>query len=565
MASNEKKYDLSYTLSRIFALFEGDWKDITVIVIYAAAVGLASLAVPIAAKSLVNTVAFGTLMQPLVVLTSLVFGVLAFSGVMRTLQLYVVEILQRRILVRLALSLAHRIPRVNYETFRSTWGRDYILRFLEAFATQKTVKLLLLDGIAVLFQTVMGVILLGFYHPFFLAFSLALILLVFIFIFSLGRGGIKTSLYESDAKYDVFAWLQDLANIPVLFKSERGERYALRRADELVSRYLYRRSKHFRVLLIQNISALFIQTIGSAVLLGLGGYLVIKQQLTLGQLVAAELILTLVLSSVTKFGKHLETFYDLAASVAKLDGLIAIPDEHLSGSYFGVDNAPARLSVRNLSVHYDGHESNILEDISLELEPGEKVGIWGGNGSGKSSLANVIFRLAKPGSGRVEIDGHNVLEIHPSELRSEVVLLRGIEVFHGSILDNLTLGQKDIDSNQVRDALQMVAMDDEIYSFPLGIHTELRGDISPLSRGQAYKLMIARAILEKPRLLVIDGTLDSVDDAALRHILAALLKPEAPWTLLVLTHELGVLKEFDKAYHLDDGKLIPHVHNRDKS
>jgi putative ABC transport system ATP-binding protein len=551
-----KKYTLSYTISRILALFDGDWKDIAVIVVYAVGVGLASLAVPIAAKSLVNTVAFGTLMQPLVVLTSLVFGVLAFSGFMRAMQLYVVEILQRRILVRLALSLAHRIPRVDYQTFRSTWGRDYILRFMETFSTQKTVKLLLLDGIAVIFQSVIGIILLGFYHPFFLAFSIALVLLVFALIFMMGRGGIQTSLEESDAKYDVFAWLQDLANIPVLFKSERGERYALRRADELTSRYLYRRSLHFRVLLVQNISALFIQTVGSALLLGLGGYLVINQQLTLGQLVAAELILTLVLSSVTKFGKHLETFYDLAASVAKLDGLIAIPDEHLSGSYFGIDSAPAHLSVKNLTVRFEDSDENVLEDFTLELKPGEKAGIWGGNGSGKSSLANVIFRLARPTAGRVEIDGHNVLEMHPSELRSEVVLIRGIEVFHGTIADNLTLGHKDIDSSQVRRALQLVGLDDEIYSLPNGLQTQLRGDISPLSRGQAYRLMIARAILEKPRLLVVDGTLDSVDDAALRHILGVLLDEDAPWTLLVLTHELGILQRFDKAYHLDRGRLV---------
>lgn len=542
-------------LARIYNLLRGDWHDIGVVVIYAIGVGVSSLIVPIAAKSLVNSVAFGSLLQPLIVLTSLVLGVLFFSGFMQVLQICVAENLQRRLMVRIAITLAQRIPQVRYAEFRKKFGTDHVLRFAETFAAQKSVKMLLLDGLAVVFQTLTGVVLLAFYHPFFLAFSICLVVLISVILLPFARIGVSTSIRESDAKYELFAWLQDLTTNPVLFKSSRGEALAVRRADDLTRRYLKRRRSHFAVLLTQNIGGLLLQALGSAALLGLGGYLVISQQLTLGQLVAAELILTLVLSSVTKLGKHIETFYDLAASIAKLDFLTELPKEEVSGSYFGVDERPAQLELKKLHFRF-GESEPILTDVTLTLEAGDKVALWGANGSGKSLIANSIYRLVAPTSGWIEIDGHNVNEIHPRELRSEVVLLRGLELFHGTILDNLTLGYSDIPANDIQSVLKIVGLQQDIRALPDGINTWLKGNIAPFSRGQAHQLMIARAILQRPRLLILDGTLDSIDDVLRQTVLKSLIQKEAPWTLLVLTHEDEILCEFPRGYQIVDGKIL---------
>lgn len=542
---------------RIFRLLRGEGRDVAVILIYALGVGLCSLAIPVGVQALVNSVAFGVVMQPLVVITSLVGGVLLLSGVLRVLQLYVVEILQRRLVVRLSLMLAQRIPHVEFQLFQKRFGPEYVLRFMEVFSAQKIVSTLLLDGIGVFFQVVVGLVLVSFYHPFFLAFAVILTVTIIVFVGPLGLGGIRTSIRASDAKYEVMTWLQDLARLPIAFKSNRGDNFAIERADILVNDYLLWRSKHFRVLLRQIASAIGLQVGASTLLLGLGGWLVIEGQLTLGQLVAAELIVSVILSGVAKLGRYLEKFYELCASVAKIDALFDLPYEKFSGSFFKPGQDPAGLEIVNLTVQHDSAASPLFKDLSLSIAPGEKVAIWGENASGKSTLADCIYRLAYHKGGRIEIDHHDVREIHPLELRSEVALVRGADIFHGTIEENLTLSSREsVPYARIREVLEVVGLLEEIFSLPSGLRTVLKGPSGVLSRGQAERLMIARGILMDPRLMIVDGSLDGVDENKISHILEQLTGPKAPFTLLVLTHDRSVWKHFSRRLEVRDGKLV---------
>ncbi|MFO0416932.1 MAG: ATP-binding cassette domain-containing protein [Pseudomonadota bacterium] len=541
---------------RVFRLLRGEWKDIAVIFIYALGVGLCSLAIPVGVQSLVNSVAFGVVLQPLVVITSLVGGVLLFSGMLRILQLYVVEILQRRLVVRLSLMLAQRIPHMEFELFRGKFGPEYVLRFMEVFSAQKIVATLLLDGMAVFFQVVVGLVLVSFYHPFFLAFAVILTILLIVLVLPLGVGGIKTAVRASDAKYEVMTWLQDLARLPVLFKSNHGDGFALERADSLIGDYLRWRSKHFRVLLRQIVTSIGLQVFASTLLLGLGGWLVIKQQLTLGQLVAAELIVSVILTGVAKLGLYIEKFYDLCASVAKIDALFDIPYEKLSGSFFEPGKDPAGLRISNLTVQHELAATPLFTRLELNVAPGEKVAIWGENGSGKSILANCIYRLEDHKTGRVEIDGHDVREIHPLELRSEVALVREVAVFHGTIEENLTLSAKEsVSYARIREALAMVGLLEEIYALPEGLKTILKGQWGPLSRGQVERLMIARALLMEPRLMIIDGTLDGIDEKAIQPLIERLTSQRCACSLVVLTHDRTVWSLFPRKFEIQAGSL----------
>jgi putative ABC transport system ATP-binding protein len=557
MANETKSARSEFELGmRVFRVLHGEAHDVAVILLYALAVGLCSLAIPVGVQSIVNSVSFGVVLQPLVVITCLVGGVLLFSGILRILQLVVVEVLQRRLVARLSLSLADRIPHVEFQQFQSKFGPEYVLRFLEVFSAQKNIAALLLDGIALFFQVFVGLVVVSFYHPFFLAFAIVVTLFLVLLVAPLGHGAIKSSIRASDAKYDVATWLQDLARVPILFKSSRGDAFALEHADELVASYLLWRGKHFRVLLRQVVGSVTIQVLASTLLLGLGGWLVIKQQLTLGQLVAAELIIGIILGGVAKLGRYLDKFYELCASVAKLDALFDVPSEKQSGSFFSPGGEPAQLVISDLLVRHEYDSQPILAGVSLSVEPGEKVAIWGRNGSGKSTLANCVYRITSPRSGRIEIDGHDVREVHPLELRSEIALVRGIDLFHGTIEENLTLSKTGLPSGRIRDALAMVGVLEDIYALPDGLATELKGQAEPLSRGQASRLVIARAILSDPRLMIIDGVLDGIDETTVGGLLENLTGPKAPWSLLVLTHESGILDHFPKAYVLDNGTLV---------
>lgn len=554
MAAHEKRSEFEIAM-RVVRLLHGESRDIAVIILYALAVGLCSLAIPVGVQSVVNSVTFGVVLQPLVVITCLVGGVLLFSGVLRILQLVVVEILQRRLVVRLSLALAERIPHVAFEQFRIKYGPEYVLRFLETFSAQKNVSSLLLDGVALFFQVSVGLVLVSFYHPFFLAFALILTLCLVMLVTPLGVGAVRTSIRASDAKYDVATWLQDLARVPILFKSNRGDAFALERADQLIGSYLTWRARHFKVLLRQIIGSVTIQVLANTLLLGLGGWLVIKQQLTLGQLVAAELVIGVILTGVAKLGRYLDKFYELCASVAKLDALFDVPYEKESGSFFSPGGEPASLKVSNLVVSHDNNIDPILNGLSLHIKAGEKVAICGLNGTGKSSLADCVYRITSPKSGRIEIDGHDVREVHPLELRSEIALVRGIDLFHGTIEENLTLSSGGLSSGKVRDALSMVGILEDIYALPDGLKTMLQGQAEPLSRGQAARLVIARAILMEPRLIILDGILDGIDESTVSELLQELTGPRAPWSLLVLTHEENVAHHFSISYALRGGQL----------
>jgi putative ABC transport system ATP-binding protein len=542
---------------RIFSLMRGEGKDVFVVLTYALGVGICSLATPIGVQALVNSVTFGAVIQPLVVLTALVGGVLLFSGILRVLQLWVVELLQRRFVVRFSLMLAQRLPHVSSTNFQQKYGPEYVLRFMEVFSAQKVLAALLLDGVALFFQVATGMILVAFYHPFFLAFAMILFFCVVLITLPLGFGAIRTAIATSDAKYNVMTWLQDLARLPVLFKSARGDAFAVERADDLVNSYLMLRARHFRILLRQVIGSVILQVVASTLLLGLGGWLVMKGELTLGQLVAAELVLGLVLSGIAKFGRYLDKFYDLCASTAKLDSLLDLPYEHLSGSFFSPGREPAYLRISDLTLHFKTRTHPTLSGCSLELKRGESTAIWGENGSGKSSLADCIYRLVDFTSGGIEVDEHDVKDIHPLELRSEVALVRTADIFHGTIEENLTLGDPNISAIQIREALKLVGAYDEIRLLPEGLRTMLKGNWGPISRGQVLQLMIARAVLTRPRLLIIDGALDGVDEGSLATVMSSLLRTDSPWTLLVLTHEKEILRYFQTAHQLKDGSLSP--------
>lgn len=550
----------------ILSIFHGEWKDVFAILAYAIGVGICSLTIPVAVQALVNSVAIGTLLQPILVLTGLVTGVLLFSGVLRILQLFVAEVMQRRIVVRFALYLSQKLPHVIVDKFHREFGPEYVLRFMEVFAIQKIVALLLLDGVAVFFQVIIGLILVSFYHPFFLAFALLVLLSVVTVVFLMGLGGVKTSIRESTAKYDVLAWLQDLASVPTIFKSHAGEQYALFRSDQLIQRYLVFRRKHFSVLLRQNVGALLIQTVANAALLFLGGVLVMRGELTLGQLVSAELIFSLVLISVTKTGKHLEKFYDLCASVNKLEALNYLPYETLWESTSKSGSLPsksqglgAKLQVNNLVAFSSATSTSpTLNNLCLEMAAGSMLAIWGANGSGKSYLSNILYRLASPSSGWVEIDDCNIAAISYKDLRSQVFLTKDIELFHGTILDNITTG-RDIDQTRVRAVIRDLGLISAVESLPQGINTMVRGSWGPLSRGLSLKLMIARAILADPRLLIIDGTLDSIDQESVSQTLTSLRTNLPTSTILVLTHERHLMKHFSNTCVLQGGILQPLV------
>jgi putative ABC transport system ATP-binding protein len=347
-----------------------------------------------------------------------------------------------------------------------------------------------------------------------------------------------------------------VATHKLAFGLSGGTRLARTRADQLAVEYLSARRAHFRVVYRQLIGALVVQALASGAVLGLGGWLVIERQLTLGQLVAAELIVTAVVASFTKLGKHLETSYDLLAAIDKVNHLVTLPQESS-----GPETRPpagaarrARVTAHELEFTYpDGITA--VSGVSLTLDAGERIAIAGGSGSGRSTLVELLAGVREPTGGRVEHDGVDAQDLHRDLLRKQVAIVRRGEWVSGTIAENVSFGRPEIDPTDVREALAAVGLLDEVAALPEGLRTVLRRNGAPLSQGQAIRLSIARAIAGAPAFLVIDGALDALDRDTRRVVAEALFRQGAPWTLAVVTADPEVRERCDRSYVLVDGSI----------
>jgi putative ABC transport system ATP-binding protein len=542
---------------RLLGLLRPETRDLWIVLLFAVGVGLFTLAVPIVAMAVVNTVALGTLVQQLLVLCAALFVALGLAGFLQFLQSVVVEFIQRRVFVRVAADLAHRLPRVDLRAFDRQHGPELVNRFFDVLTVQKAGATLLLDGVTIALQVLIGLMLLGFYHPYLLGFDLVLILALVVLFFVLARGATRTAIRESIAKFAVAGWMEEVARHPVAFKMAGGPQFAREKADALTREYLLARAAHFRVLLRQIGFALFLQAAAHVALLGIGGYLVIAGQLTLGELVAAEIVVTLVVATFTRLGKQLEAFYDLLAAVEKLGHLLDLPLERPEGVPHRSRSLGAAVVVSDVTFSYEGGHRQALSHLSLRLDPGERVALVGPNGAGKSTLVDLLFGLRAPEDGWVEIDGADVRELRLETLREHVALVKGIEIFEGTVLANVRMGREDITVADVRGALRQVGLLETVMDLPDGLNTLLWTGGSPLSLGQANRLMLARAIAGQPRLLILDEALDHMDADIRETVLPAILGREARWTLLVVTHSEEVARLCDRVVRLDRPGTVP--------
>lgn len=537
--------------ARLLGYLIPERRELWMVLVYAIGVGVLNLAVPITAMAVVNTAALSNLVQQLLALCVALLVCLVMSAFLQLLQQIVVEYIQRRVFVRVVATLADRLPRAELRAFDQQYGPELVNRFFDILTIQKAAATLLMDGVSLFLQVMIGLILLAFYHPLLLAFDAVLIAGLLFMTFILGRGAVSGAIRESHSKYAVSGWMEELARNPIAFKLSGGPEFAKLRADELTQDYLAARASHFHILLRQIGFALFLQVFASTALLALGGYMVIHGQLTLGQLVAAEMVVTLVVASFSKFGKHLESYYNLLAAVDKVGHMLDLPVEHDGISPHEGDTQGAKLEVRDLTfAHTDAHDA-VIHDLSFLISPGERVAVVGPNGAGKSTLVDLLFGLRTPQSGWVQIDGIDVRDLKLDALRKQIAIVKGVEIFEGTILENVCVGRPDVTLANARDALVSVDVLETILAMPKGIHTHLTAGGHPLSLGATERVVLARAIAGRPRFLVLDETLDNMDREIRDRVWSVITGQEAPWTLLVVTHNDAVAQRMDRQIRLE--------------
>ncbi len=546
-------------LRRLLALLRPDKGDLIAVAAFAVAVGVLLLATPISVQALVNFVAMGGALQPLIVVAGLLLLGLTLAAVLSALQTWTVELVQRRIFVRMVADVAARLPRVRFSIYDTRYGPEVVNRFFDIITIQKSSAFLLLDGLSILLSVLVALVVLAFYHPLLFAFDVVLLAIIATIVLGPLRRGTTTAIAESKAKYAVVGWFEEVARNPHVFKSGGSEQWVHREADRLANDYLDKRAAHFKVLFRQVVAALGLQVVSSVALLGIGGLLVINGALTLGQLVAAEVIVTLAVSSVAKLGKHLESWYDLMAATDKVWQLLELEVED-EGTVDGrdADEAGARgaaVQVQSLAwAHPTG--AVLFSGLDLDVAAGECVAVSGPVGAGKSVLLQVLWRARRPTHGAVRVDGVDLRDYSPTALRRIAALVgANPDVVVGTLRENVTLGREGVTDADVRDALDRVGLRERVSLLPEGLDTPLRPIGQPLSGGETRRLLLARALADRPRIILVQDLLDHMEADERRRLLDVMR--EDGRTVIVVSNAPDIHERCDRVLDLGPPSADP--------
>ena len=523
--------------------------DIRAIFVFSLIVGLLSLTTPLAVEAVVNTIAFGRYLQPLIVLSFIMLTFLGFRAGLNVLMTIIMEIIQRKLFVRTVEDLSYRLTRVPLSTWKKYHGPELVNRFFDIVSVQKITAKLLLDTLMLGLQTIIGLSVLAFYHPFLLGYDVGLLAMMTLVLWFMGRGAVQTAKEESQLKYETAAWLQEIVRHPSTFKFNGGLGFAINQADELAAQYINHRQRHFSILIRQISFAMIMQVIAATVLLALGGYLVIEGQMTLGQLVAAELIVTVILGSFAKIGKDLESYYDLMASVDKLGKLFDLPVERVDKLQLA--RRPGAYGMTLVDVKMG---SKPEQPANIEFKPSQTYALFGATELVRGKLIETLIGQLRPEAGHVLLDDYRVDAIGAESLQEKLSLVREIELFDGTVDENLRMGRPDVGSAQANEIVSRLGFRKTLASLTEGFNTQVSISGYPLSQGQAIRLILARALIAKPGILFIDGLLDRLSDDDTDDVLAKLETFKADTTILISTGRKAIARWADQTVDAGSSK-----------
>ncbi len=542
---------------RLMRLLRNERKDIGYIYFYAVVVGLISLILPLGVQAIFSLVSSGSIFSSVYVLMGLVILGLVGSGIMQIIQVTLVETLQMRIFAKAAFEFTYRVPRLNFEKLHQDNPTELMNRFFDVLTVQKALPKFLIDLTGAVLQIVFGLLLLSFYHPFFIAFSFFVLFIFFAIVRLNGRKGLETSIKESKYKYRVVAWLEGMAGTLFSFKTAGATNLPIQRMDSLVTNYLTYRTKHFKILEGFYYYALIFKVMVIGGLLVLGTYLLVNRQISLGQFVASEIVIVLLTGAVEKLFFSIDVVFDLLTAVDKLGYVSDLPLEKDGGFKFSTPHEGMTLKAKNLSYTYEGAAKSALKNIHLDIKPGERICVTGQNGSGKHTLLKVLSGILTGYEGSVLYNGISFRDLDMNLLRTHVSMnFPNQEIFDGTILENLTMGRSGITLEQLSSILDRLNLTDEIAQLPQGLNTPIISGGRRFSLSFVTKIGLARCLLTQPKLMLYTDALREIERNERLRIIDLLTDASNSWTLLVLSNEPEFMGACDRVIVMNEGQII---------
>ncbi len=541
---------------RLVGLLRLERKDLLQVIYYAVFSGLLALTLPLGIQAIINLIQGAQVSTSWVVLVILVTIGVAFVGVLQLMQMRIIETIQQRIFTRASFEFTYRFPKIKMNELRNYYPPELANRFFDTLNIQKGLAKILVDIPSAVLQILFALILLSFYHPFFIAFGILLLLLIYVVFKFTAQRGMDTSLLESKHKYRVAHWIQEVARAVVSFKLSGKTSLAVNKNDDLVNDYLEARESHFKILVIQFIQMVGFKVIVTAGLLLIGGLLVLNQEMNIGQFVAAEIIILLVINSVEKLILGLESFYDVLTSLEKMGQVV---DKELEMQHGDMpefkDNFTLELDMVDYRV--PNRDQSILNNISLKIKPKSRILVRGESGSGKSSLLRLIAGVVEPTKGSVYIDEYSLQNINLNHYRSHLGLSLADETpFEGTIRDNITFGNTDVSEEQLLWAIEKVGLSQFIKESPQGLNTVLYPEGKQISFTVAKKIVLARAIVGQPKILILEDPLEHFETEEVNRIISFLTDSSNPWALVVVSISNDWSQSCTEVITLKKGEII---------
>ncbi len=545
-------------VQRFWLLLKPDQKEIKNVYVYAFFYGLVNLSLPLGIQSIINIIQGGQISTSWIVLVAFVILGVAITGVLQVNQLKITENLQQKIFTRAAFEFAYRIPKVKMEALYRHYAPELMNRFFDVISIQKGLSKILIDFSTASIQTIFGLLLLSLYHPFFIVFSLILIILVYTIFKLTSKNGLLTSLKESKSKYNVAHWLEEVARTSVSFKLAGTTDLPMERTNVEVNSYVAARDEHFKVLKNQYMLMVGFKVLVAAGLLIVGSLLVMEQQMNIGQFVAAEIIILLVISSVEKLILSLETIYDVLTSLEKVGQVTDLELERNDGINIGetVNQNALKVELAEVDFKYPFQESLMFDKASLKINAAERVLITGKSDAGKTTLLYLLAGLYKVESGSVIFNDLPMGNLNPNHLRSAIGDCFMDELlFEGTVLENITMGREKATFQNVQWAVENLGLSDFIKKLPNGYNTPIHSQGKHFSKGIVDKLILARSIADKPKLLLVKDAFTSMEQRERDKIMDFITSKENEWTLVVASKDDNWYSKVDRVILSENGTL----------
>lgn len=542
---------------RFLKMLELDKRDIRQILFYAIFAGLVALTLPLGIQAIINLIQGAQVSTSWIILVILVTVGVAFQGILQLMQIRILENVQQKIFTRSSFEFAYRFPKIKMSELRDYYPPELANRFFDTLTVQKGLSKILLDFPAAILQIVFGLILLSFYHPFFIIYGFLLIILVYLVFKFTATKGLETSLAESKGKYKVAHWLQETARSLVSFKLSGRTTLAMQRNNKLTEKYLEARESHFKILVIQFIQMIGFKVLVTAGLLLIGGLLVLNQQMNIGQFVAAEIIILLVISSVEKLITGLESFYDVLTSLEKIGQVVDRSIDAQEG--FDPFENTKDVSIQIDDVSYGTPQTgDILSNINLSIKSKDRILIDGLSGSGKTTLLKLISGIIDPTAGNIYINDLSFTGLLPNAYRSQIgQVLPEQTPFEGTILENITFNNADITQERLSEIIKVVGLQKFVRKQPNGMHTMLFPEGQQIPHTISKRILLARAMVHEPKVLLLKDALEHFETTEANVIMDYITHQDRPWALVVASNNQNWKSICPRYVKLEKGKIIP--------